>query len=97
MPLCLTEAQKSTRRTVRPEHMLLALVSTESFLTLQLNESGFDKESLAQAMSSIRNEERLSIMDKMQCVLFAWLHANMPPYSSAFYLVLKWARLLVSS
>jgi hypothetical protein len=64
--------------------MLLALVSTESFLTLQLNESGFDKESLAQAMSSIRNEERLSIMDKMQCVLFAWLHANMPPLQLSF-------------
>jgi ATP-dependent Clp protease ATP-binding subunit ClpA len=92
--LAIAEAQNAGCRTVRPEHMLLALTSTESFFALQLSEAGLEKEILAQSMNNVDQQEanQETMMDKVQCALFNWLGTRMPPYSTAFYHILKYAR-----
>jgi ATP-dependent Clp protease ATP-binding subunit ClpA len=91
--LSMTEARQSGRRTVRPVHMLLALVSVKSFLASYLKESGFERETLAKVITDIDfgNYDRDTITDKVFCIIFDCLRTK-PPFSAGFYRVLKWAR-----
>lgn len=92
--LAISEAQNAGCRTVRPEHMLLALTSTESFFSLQLSKAGVEKEALTQSMDNVDQQvvNQETMMDKVQCTLFNCLGTRIPPYSTAFYHILKYAR-----
>jgi ATP-dependent Clp protease ATP-binding subunit ClpA len=92
--LAISEAQDAGCRTVRPEHILLAMLSSEPFFASHLKKAGFEKEALSQTIGEIdlRIANRETVMDKLFRAFFNCLQVDIPPYSTAFYRTLKRAR-----